>query len=354
MIRPVGLVGTTAALVALLSPATAQISGCADVGCPLDPETSIPLCDLKPFKAPFQAIGVTRIPTDIPALQGLSLTLGASVNATITGVEYGDSYDTQTTVLFNTPKGFNKDKDIGGCALFFDSVNDETVNFGTNGNEVKTSQGTCSQALSESCVSALLKRAKEVSVQGLSLKAACDKMEEAFDGEVDRACSDFAVDGYSYTEERDLKVFSPSAIPITGVPLKTVHRQLDWVSEPVEIQETDDASACWPTLPVGKDERPVITGIYSSRFATNIEELAGKKFYRVMPVLTIFLPMADSGGEASLSQTEAQLTCVKVVEETSFFSENFWVPVKRSEGGRLVASSALGVSMLAGALAMLL
>lgn len=161
----------------------AQILSCADVECPIVPGTTFAKCTV--VNKSFNAVGVARIDTDIDEFNGLSWVkaVGAEdVNSTTR--EFYQSF------YLGTPaESSNLDGAGSACAVFFTQVSDR-VRFGDG--DPRGTEGTCRQALGESCVSALVDRAKAVDLDGLSGQAACDKLQREFSDNLDAACADSA------------------------------------------------------------------------------------------------------------------------------------------------------------------
>ncbi|KAL2194406.1 hypothetical protein P885DRAFT_43191 [Corynascus similis CBS 632.67] len=219
------------AALAIAHSARAEILSCADVECPIpNPNVTSSTCTVA--DKTFNAVGILNLDT-------------------------GRIYD--QAFYLGTPEDFDFD-DTGACALFFTEVSDR-VKFG-NG-DVRNTQGTCGQALSDSCVSALTDRAKKVDLKGLSSRAACEKMQKDFSDNLDSACSAVA-QGDRWTGIK-AKALSGNASPerISG-------RQ-------------NSTSNCWPVLPKTHD-----------------------------------LTLIESINKTSLvSEPVAQLTCLKTIDLTT-------------------------------------
>ncbi len=177
-----GLTAATAIL-SLLPISSAQIIGCADVGCPTNPGRTSASCTL--VDKTFNVVGVAEIPTDSDALAGLSWVQGVEA-------ETSDGKRTFEKSFYLGAKPGLDLTDTGACALFFSKVSDR-VKFGDEDPEV--SKGTCQQALSEGCVNAILNRAKKVNVDGLSVGDACEALQKDFEQNVDSECGSFATTG---------------------------------------------------------------------------------------------------------------------------------------------------------------
>lgn len=158
------------------------IVGCAEVDCPTASDSTAAECQVA--DKDFAMIGLARVPTDTDALEGLSW---------VEGVALGDSDGNRTfdkTFFLGTPP----DLDLNGtiaCALFFTHVSDR-VSFGDDGDDESISQGTCEEALSEKCVSALISRAEDLDFDGLKSAEVCKKLQEEFEDNLDSECDSFA------------------------------------------------------------------------------------------------------------------------------------------------------------------
>jgi hypothetical protein len=127
----------------------------------------------------FNAIGVVNINSSINALKELSWVEGV-------GAEDVGSTERSFEQAFYlaTPDGFDFDS-TGACALFFTQVSD---NVRGGDADPRGSEGTCSDAMTDPCVTALVDRAK-VDLNGLSGTAACEKLQRDFSGNLDSACT---------------------------------------------------------------------------------------------------------------------------------------------------------------------
>lgn len=162
----------------------ADILSCADVGCPIVEGTTAANCTVADRS--FSAVGLTDLDTGgvNDRLRGLSWVKG--VSATDHPANRSRVFD--QTFYLGTPDDFDFE-DTGACALFFGAAG-ESVRFGDA--DPRNSQGTCGQALSDACVSALTDRAKKVDLTGLRGRRACEKLQQDFTDNLDSACSDAA------------------------------------------------------------------------------------------------------------------------------------------------------------------
>ena len=201
----------------------AQILSCADVECPISQGTTAADCIVAGES--FNAVGVADLSIEATGFDGLSWTKAV-------GAGSGGSSDqrlfTQNFYLGH-PLGFNPD--TGACALFFSRVSDR-VKFGDG--SPKLSEGTCAQAMTESCVNALIKRANSLDLGSAgSTEAACEKLQNEFSDNLDSECASFA------TGSRWAGI---TARPLSGA-----------ASPKAITSETNSTSNCWPTLPKSND-----------------------------------------------------------------------------------------------------
>lgn len=169
----------TLALLALQLLAQGQeILGCADLNCPpLDQTTTFVNCTIADKS--FGAIGVASIPINNHQLPRLTWTEGVNIHDRDGQRTFDKSF------YLGTPPHIDF-TGIGACAVFFNTVN-ATFKSGPR-NDVST--GTCQDALGLNCVDAIIQRANNVNVTGLSSSAACTKLQAAFtNNTVDTACN---------------------------------------------------------------------------------------------------------------------------------------------------------------------
>lgn len=214
----------------------AQILSCADVECPINPGTTSAKCTV--VDKTFNAVGVAELSTDLDDFKKLSWVkaVGAEDGST-------DSVYDQTFYL-GTPEGFSF-SGTGACALFFSEVSSE-VKFGDG--DARMTTGTCKEALSDDCVSALVDRAKAVDLKGLSNTDACAKLQRDFSDNLDSACSKFAT-GKSWAGIRAQGKLSPIVLHMILV-LTLSHTALSGNGSPEPISEKQNATSnCWPIVP---------------------------------------------------------------------------------------------------------
>lgn len=176
------LITLASALLATVSYAGAEILSCADVECPISPGVTSANCTV--VDQDFNAVGVVGLDTTVDGLQGVSWTkaVGVDSNDDGSGRTFRQSY------YLGTPEDF----DFGSttaCALLFTQVSDR-VRFGDD--DARNSEGTCRDAITDACVDALLARARNVDLEGLSGSAACERLQQEFSENLDEACTAFA------------------------------------------------------------------------------------------------------------------------------------------------------------------
>jgi hypothetical protein len=172
------LITLAIAVLAAAPQVAAKILSCDDVGCPIIAGTTAAKCSVA--DRTFNAVGVAGIDSSV---SGLSWVKGVGIHTVSSTVEGFDQ-----TFYLGAPDGF----DFGGtgaCALLFTQVSDK-VRFGDS--DSRLSDGTCPDAMTQACISALTDRAKKVDLQGLSGAAACAKLQQDFSDNLDSACSSFA------------------------------------------------------------------------------------------------------------------------------------------------------------------
>ena len=214
--------------------AAANILSCADVGCPITSGTTAATCTV--VDRTFNAVGVVGIDSSVGSLKGLSWVKGVGAhNANSTERAFDQSF------YLGTPGTFDFDG-TGACALFFTQVSDR-VKFGDG--DVTRTQGTCHDAMTDSCVSALVDRAKKVDFQGLSGTAACDKLQKDFSDNLDSACASFAV-GSRWTGIQAKGTCVPHLQTRTNSDKSALSG--DGAPDPISSQQ-NKTSTCWPVLP---------------------------------------------------------------------------------------------------------
>ncbi|KAH7140220.1 hypothetical protein B0J13DRAFT_608645 [Dactylonectria estremocensis] len=253
------------------------IVGCSVVGCPAS-ETNSTANDCRVVDKNFTVIGVSRIPVNASSeLSGLTW---------VQGVTTEDSEDErlfEKTFYLGTPADVDIG-DVGACALFFTDTKSVAFN-GTNDAE---SQGTCQEAMTESCVSALTARAKDIDYDDLTVDEACSKLKEEFEDNLDSACKPFA--GSNSWPGLSVKALSGSSeSPITT--------------------KKNGSSNCWPILP--KSDNLNIVASFESNGNTTAESTT-RNLFEITPILTVFFP----GNGTLISKVDSQMSCMKSLGES--------------------------------------
>ncbi|KAK4101896.1 hypothetical protein N658DRAFT_485766 [Parathielavia hyrcaniae] len=260
-----------------------------DVASPLSARSTSATCMVN--NRTFTAVGIANLESPNDALNGLSWVIGA-------GAEDVNSTDSEAperrfeqSFYLGSPRGFEFEG-TGACALFFTQVSDE-VHF--NGDaDPRVSKGTCSDAMTDDCISALVDRAKKVDLDGLSGAAACERLQQDFADNFDSACAAFAPASSSSWSGITAKALSGEGSP------RPISEQLNAVLD------------CWPVLPTADDLRLVES---TNNTGDLDESTLVENFFSVTPILTVFFP--GNGGNSLVSQAEAQLSCLKAVNLTT-------------------------------------
>jgi len=223
------------AVLATVPQTAAKILSCADVECPITSGTTAATCTV--VDRTFNAVGIASLDSTVDGLKGLSWVKGVGAeNINSTERTYNQSF------YLGTPNDFDFD-DIGACALFFTQVSDR-VKFGDG--DPRSTEGTCKDAMTDSCISALVDRAKKVDLKGLSGKAACDKLQKDFADNLDSACAAFAP-GSRWAGIKANGKQHPACEPIAALTACTA---LSGDSSPDAISDQNNGtSTCWPVLP---------------------------------------------------------------------------------------------------------
>lgn len=216
------------------------IVGCADVRCPDKSDSPTPNCTVVDDN--FLSIGLSRVPVDTDSLEGISWVQGNSL------VEREkDAPLFINNFYFGTPPDFSFNG-TGACALFFRNVSG-SVEF--QGEDVDISQGTCAQAMSEGCVSALISRAEGLDYEGLSTEEACEKLQEEFRDNMDPVCERFSRMG----TWRDLTAIRTFPSILCSRPARNVANWRDLALSDVKAitAQENSTSNCWPIEPKSYD-----------------------------------------------------------------------------------------------------
>ncbi|CAM1509597.1 Fc.00g033360.m01.CDS01 [Cosmosporella sp. VM-42] len=259
------------------------IVGCLEVQCPTADGSVAAECKLA--DKTFTTIGLARIPTKVDALEGLSWVEGAVVSDLD-----GRNRTFDKSFYLGTPPNLSLNGSES-CALFFTHFSERVNKFNNGKEDVSISQGTCDEAMSEKCVSAIVSRAEGVDLDGLSSEDACEKLQKEFEDNLDSECAPFA-DGSKWV---GLK--STRAVALSG----------SGGVEPISSKD-NSSSECWPITPKSYDLSYVDSIVTEGDYY--IDTLS-KELFGITPILTIFFP-GDS--DAIISKPEAQMTCMKVVD----------------------------------------
>lgn len=156
-----------------------SIVGCAAVGCPLNETCTISNDTLS------KGIGVAPIVSDNTSFPSLSWVKGSYIdNSQVpANVTYFDNF------YLATPQG----QSLGGsdskaCALFFRRFD---AAFSVPLTETPDATGTCPDAIQQSCIDALTKRATDLDVANET--DACGALQRAFETNLDSECSQYAL-----------------------------------------------------------------------------------------------------------------------------------------------------------------
>lgn len=155
-----------------------SIVGCEAVGCPRNETCTISNDTLS------NGIGVAPIVSDNTSFPSLSWVKGSYVDTSHSSdnVTYFDNY------YLARPQGQSLGaNDSKACALFFRKVN---ATFPVPFAEIADATGTCSDAIQQSCIDALTKRATDLDVANET--DACGALQQAFESNLDSECSQYA------------------------------------------------------------------------------------------------------------------------------------------------------------------
>ena len=169
------LLSTALIFPSLIKLCAAQLSSCDDVGCPLD-QYDQSSCVIGNTTA--GALGISNFTSPLSS-ERLTWTIAVqSINGTDSTFE--------RDFFLGTPPGLNltaagRPSEIEACALFFEGVAAKTTFPGT---DHENDQGTCSDALSKSCVSSLRTHAlaslSSIRTNSISTASVCDQLSHAF------------------------------------------------------------------------------------------------------------------------------------------------------------------------------
>ncbi|KAJ3561539.1 hypothetical protein NPX13_g8908 [Xylaria arbuscula] len=260
------------------------IVGCAELGCPASSKNTVD-DDCTIANSSFTYVGLTRIPTENKDLKDrVSWTKGFNV----IGNDNGGSTFHSAFYLGTSP---DLDlEDTGACAVLFHGIETALSFDSTNGSE-ETAQGTCSDAIGSSCVTALVDRAKKLlgsfGDDTPSSSEACAKLQEDLEKNIDDACQR-VTKGSRWTNLTSIALSGKGAPqPLSG--------------------DKNSSSTCWPVLP--KENQLTLASDYQKNGSDYAEDI-GDAMYAITPILTLFFP---TGNDSVVSEADASLSCLKVV-----------------------------------------
>ncbi|KAI0015967.1 hypothetical protein F4780DRAFT_761497 [Xylariomycetidae sp. FL0641] len=270
------------------------IVGCAEVGCPADQDGVNDNCTIAGSSYPN--VGLTRIGAGDAALAGLSWLEG--FNST-TPDDGGDDRTLHRSYYLATPPDVSLDDGTGACAVFLHGiapglsfVNAPKYSQADNETVLAETEGTCADAMGDSCVQALLDRAKKVA-EGLGEKAssaeACQQLQSELEDNFDDEC---------------LPLGASSWRNLTATPLTGGGKNGDG---PITIAGQANASTtCWPVD--DKSDGLALVHDYAedaSLYAENLEDAA----WGITPILTVFFP----GNGSLVESVDASMSCIKAM-----------------------------------------
>ncbi|KAH6618223.1 hypothetical protein B0J18DRAFT_468525 [Chaetomium sp. MPI-SDFR-AT-0129] len=321
-----------------------KILTCADVECPIVPNTTSANCTVLGIE--YTAIGI--VPHDPPPPD--AVTDRQTAEKTLQGLSWTKAVGTddfskkerrfRQGFFLGTPPEFDSSFDAsktGACALLFTQVA-PVVRLDKGGSSHVAPEGTCSDALSSECVAALMRRAEGVDLAGLAGQEACDKLRGEFvgggaaGGGLDEECARFVTgDQRRWSGVRARALIGEGAV------------------EGITAGENGTTN-CWPVWPREDGLRVVgevkTTGGYDA--STLQRNLLG-----ATPILTVFYPVnrnkdngngnsENNGNNGLVSRATAQLTCVQVSDLTTASNETM-TPGENEDGDsfaiRLVGGS---------------
>ncbi|KAK4147383.1 uncharacterized protein C8A04DRAFT_24625 [Dichotomopilus funicola] len=325
-----------------------KILTCADVECPIVPNTTSANCTV--LGTEYTAIGI--LPLD--PLPPDAITDRQTAETTLQGLSWTKAVGTddfsreerrfRQGFFLGTPPEFDSLVDgtkTDACALLFTQVA-PIVRLDKGGSSHVAPQGTCSDALSSECVAALTRRAEGVDLAGLAGQEACDKLRGEFvgggeaGGGLDEECARFVTgDQQRWTGVRARALVGEGAVEAVGAG-------------------ENGTTNCWPVWPREDGLRVVgeveTTGDYD---ATTLQ----RNLLGATPILTVFYPVnsnkgngngnnENNGNNGLVSRATAQLTCVQVSDLTTASNETM-VPGEHDDNGDSSAIRMMGGSQVA-------
>ncbi|KAF9895201.1 hypothetical protein FE257_000103 [Aspergillus nanangensis] len=284
---------------------SADLVGCSEVSCPK--ENAYDRCTVD--NNTYLGIGLARIP-DIPSsLEGLSLVRGVNVSDNSNLGNETTPRAFQSVYYLGAPSEMVIDE-LSGCAVLFNDPPAKKF----SGSHERGASGSCSDVIEEDCIDALTRRGRQIADRQSGANHTCEAFKRDLDENPVEECS-----GY---RGKDL-----------GLGNFTV-ASLD------NLTAADNSSSCWPITP--KSDRLFEIGEYTALGNYSAEHILDKA-YGISSVLTVVF---GQGGNSSVDQATAQLTCLKVITEEE--------KPEDSETGSKGAASIVGYGSLTPWLAVLL
>ncbi|KAI1136075.1 hypothetical protein F5Y05DRAFT_123144 [Hypoxylon sp. FL0543] len=263
------------------------IVGCVEVECPASSQDTVnDNCTIADTGS-FPYIGLTRVATatNDTALAGLSWVKGFNITDTSGGRNFHSSF------YLGEPPSLTLNASTGACAIFMHGVS-ASLSFGQNETDA-TAQGTCSDAMGASCVSALTDQAR-TRIQSYysgggdapSIAEACTRLQGDLQHATFDACAPVQKGTWS----------NFTAVALTG----------DGAPQPIS-QQRNASSTCWPITP--KDDSLTLVSEYTQPGSDLVAD-AEKAQWAITPVLTVFYPISDGNAPQDV---DASLTCVKAM-----------------------------------------
>ncbi|KAI0535002.1 hypothetical protein GGR58DRAFT_27023 [Xylaria digitata] len=259
------------------------IVGCAELECPPS-STDSANDDCTVAGNSFPYVGLTRIPTENEDLRDkVSWTKGFNIT---------DASDNSRTFHSAFYLGTSPDLDLGdtgACAVLLHGV-EAALSFDKVDANQDTAQGTCSDAMGSSCVTALLDRAKKLldsfGNDIPSSEEACAMLQDDLEKNMDNAC--LSISKGSWTN------LTSAVLSGNGAP------------QPLS-GDRNSSSTCWPVLP--KENQLTLASEYQIN-GSRLADEAQAAMYAITPILTLFFP---TGNESIVTEADASLSCLKVV-----------------------------------------
>lgn len=169
-------------------PPGAPIVGCSAVECPTGPGNSTSAnCVVAGRKSSL--VGLAKFTTSIVGGENLTWTETVGYENTSSTPEFSF----ERSFYLGEPQGFNltanaTSSNFGACAVFFTNISTEAKFPGDN---IRTSFGTCSDAITKDCTDALIKQA-QLAVGPASNSSSCESLKADITKNLPQSCSKFA------------------------------------------------------------------------------------------------------------------------------------------------------------------